>query len=85
MRRRFTGSVAGASLVTHLVERYSFIDRDHLNYEVTVEDPKVFSRPWKISMPLYRRVERNVKILEYECVYYLQDKRYTNAKPVGGQ
>ncbi len=51
----------------HLVERYSLVDRDHINYEVTVEDPKVFSRPWKMSMPLYRRVDRNVQILDYEC------------------
>ena len=55
------------SAALHLVERYSFIDRDHINYEVTVEDPKVFSRPWKMSMPLYRRIERNVQILDYEC------------------
>jgi hypothetical protein len=55
------------SSALHLVERYSFIDRDHINYEVTVEDPKVFSRPWKMSMPLYRRIERNVQILDYEC------------------
>ena len=51
----------------HLVERYTLIDPNHLNYEVTVEDPKVFSRPWKMSMPLYRRLERNVQILDYEC------------------
>ncbi len=51
----------------HLVERYSFINRDHINYEVTVEDPKVFSRPWKMTMPLYRRVERNLQLLDYEC------------------
>ena len=55
------------SQALHLVERYSFIDRDHINYEATVEDPKVFSRPWKMSMPLYRRIERNVQILDYEC------------------
>jgi len=51
----------------HLVERYTLLDRNHLNYEVTVEDPKVFSRPWKMSMPLYRRIERNVQILDYVC------------------
>jgi hypothetical protein len=50
-----------------LVERYSFIDRNAINYEVTVEDPKVFSRPWKMRMPLYRRLEPNVQILDYEC------------------
>jgi hypothetical protein len=67
----------------HVVERYTLIDPTHIMYEATLEDPKVFTRPWKISMPLYRRVEKNVKILEYECVHYLQDKRYGNAKPVG--
>lgn len=51
----------------HVVERYSFIDRDHLNYEVTVEDPKVFTRAWKMQMPLYRRIEANTRPLEYDC------------------
>ena len=51
----------------HLIERYTMLDRDHINYEVTVEDPKVFSRPWKMSMPLYRRIEKNVQILDYVC------------------
>jgi hypothetical protein len=51
----------------HVVERYSFIDKDHLNYEVTIEDPKVFTRPWKMSMPIYRRIEKNARTLEYDC------------------
>ena len=51
----------------HLVERFTMIDRDHINYEVTVEDPKVFSRSWKMSMPFYRRIEKNLQILDYEC------------------
>jgi hypothetical protein len=51
----------------HVVERYSFVDRDTLNYEVTIEDPKVFTRPWKMNMLLYRRKEPNVQLLEYPC------------------
>ena len=51
----------------HLVERYTLIGRDHLNYEVTVEDPKVFSRPWTIHMVMYRRKEASPQLLEYEC------------------
>jgi hypothetical protein len=51
----------------HVVERYTPIDRDHINYEVTIEDPKVFTRAWKMAMPLYRRVDRNMQMLEYEC------------------
>lgn len=63
----------------HVVERYSLIDPDHIAYEATIEDPKVFTRPWKISMPLYRRMDKNMKLLEYECVFYLQEERYKNA------
>ena len=51
----------------HLVERYSFMDRDTINYEVTVEDPNVFSRPWTMQMLLYRHKEENFRLLEYEC------------------
>ena len=49
-----------------LVERYTMLDPDTIQYEVTVEDPKVFTRPWKISMPLYRHKDLD-RILEYQC------------------
>lgn len=51
----------------HVVERYTATGPDHINYEVTIEDPKVFTRAWKMSMPLYQRKEANVQLLEYEC------------------
>jgi hypothetical protein len=51
----------------HLIERYTLIGPDHINYEVTVEDPKVFTRPWTMTMILYRRKEANAQLLEYEC------------------
>ena len=51
----------------HVVERYTLADRDHIDYEVTIEDPKVFTRPWKMRMPLYRHTEKNFQLLEYEC------------------
>ncbi len=38
----------------HVVERYTAISPGALQYEATIEDPKVFTRPWKMSMPLYR-------------------------------
>jgi hypothetical protein len=58
----------------HLVERYTLMGPDHLNYEVTVEDPKVFTRPWKMTMPLYRRKEPNARILEYEHVPMMMEE-----------
>lgn len=51
----------------HLIERYTLVSPDHIEYDVTVEDPKVFTRPWKMSMVFYRRKERNAQILEFEC------------------
>ena len=51
----------------HVIERYTLVDRDHITYEATIEDPNVFTRPWKMSMPLYRRLDRNMQLLEYEC------------------
>jgi hypothetical protein len=60
----------------HLVERFTPTGPDHLFYEVTVEDPKVFTRPWKMSMPLYRRQEKNVELLEYECGAYLLEQEW---------
>ena len=51
----------------HVIERFTRTGPDHIAYAVTIEDPKVFTRPWKMSMPLYRRQERNVQILDYEC------------------
>ena len=51
----------------HVVERLTRTDADHIRYDVTIEDPKVFTRPWKMSMPLYRRTEPDARLLEYEC------------------
>ena len=60
----------------HVVERFTPRSADTLNYEATIEDSKVFSRPWKISMPLYRRVEKNARLLEYKCVEFADEVLY---------
>jgi hypothetical protein len=59
-----------------LEERFTPISRDALTYEVTIEDPKVFTRPWKISMPLYRRLEPNAQLLEYQCIDFVEEFLY---------
>ena len=65
----------------HVVERYSPVDRDHLLYEASIDDPKVFTRPWKMSMPLYRRVEKSARVMEYDCAWFLHEQKYKDAKP----
>jgi hypothetical protein len=60
----------------HVVERYGFIDPDHIRYEATIEDPKVFTRPWTIDLVLYRHVEKNFQLLEYECYTFPYERFY---------
>ena len=60
----------------HVVERYTPITPYHIAYEATIEDPKVFTRPWKISMPLYRLVDKNAQLLEFKCVELTEELLY---------
>jgi hypothetical protein len=55
------------SAALHVVERYTRTGPDHIAYDVMIEDPKVFTRPWKMNMTLYRRQDSNAQILDYEC------------------
>lgn len=57
-------------------ERYTPTGPNTLRYEAIIEDPKVFTRPWKISMPLYRRLEPNAQILEFKCVPFAEGAVY---------
>ena len=59
-----------------VTERISARSPDTLNYEATIEDPKVFTRAWKISLPLYRRVDRNAQIMEFKCVEFAEELLY---------
>jgi len=70
----------------HVVERYTPRSPDTLMYEATIEDPNVFSRPWKISMPLYRRVEKNAQMMEYKCPEFAEEALYGHLRknPVKG-
>ena len=54
-------------------------------YEATIEDPKVFTRPWKISMPLYRRLETNVQLLEFKCVEFVEELMYGHLRKQTGK
>ena len=59
-----------------VTERFTKIDDGMLQYEATIEDPRVYSRPWQIRMPLYRRVEENARLLEFSCVPYAEQLIY---------
>jgi hypothetical protein len=59
-----------------VTERYTLKDKDHLQYEATIEDPETFSKPWKISLPLYRLIEPNAQLLEFKCVEFSEELLY---------
>jgi len=57
-------------------ERYTPAGPDLLLYEATITDPEVFTRPWKISLPLYRRLDKNAQLLEFRCVEFAEELLY---------
>jgi hypothetical protein len=64
------------SAAMKVTERYTLIDENHIQYQATIEDPATFSRPWTISMPLYKRIEPNVQLLEFKCVEFSEELLY---------
>jgi hypothetical protein len=65
----------------HVVERYTLLDPNHIQYEATIEDPNVFSRPWKMQMILYRHIEPNFQLLEYDCLTFADEAAGNLAPP----
>jgi hypothetical protein len=59
-----------------VTERYTPVDDHLMRYEATIDDPMVFSRPWTIRMPLYRHMEENARLLEFNCVEYSEKLLY---------
>jgi hypothetical protein len=60
----------------HVVERFTPDGPDHLRYHVTIEDSKVFTRPWEIETVLYRRKEKHVQVLDYNCYGFRHESLY---------
>lgn len=72
-----------ASENARVVERYTPLGPNHLQYEATIEDPTVYSRPWTIRMPLYRIVDENYRMLEFKCEPYAEEKIYGHLRKPG--
>ena len=75
------GNFASAQL--RVVERFTPVGSNHIRYEATLEDPTVYSSPWTISMPLYRRVEPNARLLEFKCVPFAEEMMYGHLRKPG--
>ncbi len=73
------------SAAMEVVERYTPISPYHLMYEATIEDPGVFTRHWTIRLPLYRRIEDDLRLLEFKCVDLAEEYVYGGlVDPEGG-
>ncbi len=57
----------------HVVERYTMISSDHIDYEATIEDPVVLTEPFTIKMPIYRRIEENARLMDFRCVEFVEE------------
>jgi hypothetical protein len=64
------------SEMMHVIERYTPTSPNTMLYEATIDDPQVFTRPWKMSMPLYRRIEKNAQVIDFKCVEFSQEFMY---------
>jgi hypothetical protein len=60
----------------HVVEHYTLAGPDTIRYEATIENPDLYTRPWKINMPLYRRLEKNAQLVDYKCVEFAEQMLY---------
>jgi hypothetical protein len=67
----------------HVVERFTARSPETITYEATIDDPAVFTRPWTMSMPLYRRVEADAQLLEFKCVEFAEDLIYGHLRKPG--
>ncbi|MDG1216335.1 MAG: hypothetical protein P8N17_09985, partial [Luminiphilus sp.] len=59
-----------------VIERYTPYGPNHLIYEATIYDEKVFTAPWKIRLPLYRRIEENIQLLDFRCIEFAEEMMY---------
>lgn len=60
----------------HVVERYTMLDANTIEYEATLEDPDTWTKPWKISFPLYRHREKNARLMPFQCVEFAEKMMY---------
>ena len=60
----------------HVVERFTPAGPIVLMYEPTIDDPEVFTEPWTIRLPLYRRLDENMELLEFKCIPFAEELLY---------
>ncbi|HJN94943.1 MAG: hypothetical protein CMQ15_10040 [Gammaproteobacteria bacterium] len=63
-----------------VIERYTMVGPNHIDYEATIEDPGVLTEPFTIKMPIYRRMEENARLMDFRCVEFVEELIYGEAR-----
>jgi hypothetical protein len=69
-----------ASENARITERFTPTAPDRLTYEASIEDPTIYTGPWTMRMPLYRRGEANAQLVEFRCVEFAEEFLYGNLR-----
>lgn len=59
-----------------VTERFTLVSAGVMEYEATLEDPNVYTRPWTIKMPVYRRVSPDDRLMKFNCVEFVEELMY---------
>lgn len=59
-----------------VIERYTLQNANVLDYEATITDPKTFSEPWTIRMPIYKRVGIDAQLQQFKCIEFVEELMY---------
>jgi hypothetical protein len=59
-----------------VTERYTHTGPNTLLYEATLEDENVYTQAWTLKLPLYRRLDENMQLLEFKCVEFTEELIY---------
>lgn len=70
-----------------VTERYTLVSENVIEYEATIEDPQLYTEPWTIKMPVYRRLEENFELPQFKCVEFVEELlygRFRKGQPLEG-
>jgi hypothetical protein len=59
-----------------VVERWTPIGPNLMRYEATITDPQTYTRPWKMSMNLYKRQGEDARLQQFKCVEFVEELMY---------
>jgi hypothetical protein len=69
-----SGNLHGSS--TKVTERWTRTSDHTMRYEATIEDPEVYTRPWKIAFNLYKAVGEDAQLQQFKCVEFVEELMY---------